>query len=509
VIVGFFVSICIDTVQTRLHDLVYGGSGRGAAGGYPQGVRGVARIGLAVRTLRTAKVEQEEQVVSTRPPERASVHPRPSGPVLGPGPVAETFPDPLTRLEQDLWVPPLRDGIAGALALVRTVSRRHLRRSPVVTVIRDRVVADLGLLGPRPERRGVLARLDPRPPARRLAAAWRVGRLKIAFEALAADLVERTDAELGAIPALAHLEDITLLRAIDRTGLLLRALHAHEVLAGLLVETGDTTAASAALRALARARAEGLTDTEAVARAPVILALVPPAIGAAHTLPPVPAGLADTADGRHDGRGAALDATELREALRLRARWVQEIGARIALELGARATQRGNLPHPASVRHVSLTELHAIVLGDLVMLDPEARAQPAGGEPLPARFRLTADGHPVAEAPPHRSEGHLGNGVAPGRGVGPVHIGGGDWPPDGAVLVVPALDPRLATFLPGLAAVVSETGTEMSHVAIVARELGVPVVVGIHDAAKRFEAGTVLDVDGDTGAVLVAEGVQS
>ena len=39
----------------------------------------------------------------------------PRGPIYGPGPVAETFPEPLTELEQDLWVPPLRDAeVAGA-----------------------------------------------------------------------------------------------------------------------------------------------------------------------------------------------------------------------------------------------------------------------------------------------------------------------------------------------------------------------------------------------------------
>jgi pyruvate,water dikinase len=31
----------------------------------------------------------------------------PRGPIFGPGPIAETFPEPLTELERDLWVPPL------------------------------------------------------------------------------------------------------------------------------------------------------------------------------------------------------------------------------------------------------------------------------------------------------------------------------------------------------------------------------------------------------------------
>src|SRR5262249_57575092 len=35
----------------------------------------------------------------------------PRGPIYGPGPVAETFPSPLTELEVDLWVPPLREAV--------------------------------------------------------------------------------------------------------------------------------------------------------------------------------------------------------------------------------------------------------------------------------------------------------------------------------------------------------------------------------------------------------------
>jgi phosphoenolpyruvate synthase/pyruvate phosphate dikinase len=48
----------------------------------------------------------------------------PRGPIYGPGPVAETFPYPLTELESDLWVPPLREaGGRGG----RAGRRRHPR----------------------------------------------------------------------------------------------------------------------------------------------------------------------------------------------------------------------------------------------------------------------------------------------------------------------------------------------------------------------------------------------
>ena len=45
----------------------------------------------------------------------------------------------------------------------------------------------------------------------------------------------------------------------------------------------------------------------------------------------------------------------------------------------------------------------------------------------------------------------------------------------------------------------------LSHLAILARESGVPVVVGAHDAVNRFPVGTVVSVDGGTGDVSVLE----
>ena len=65
-----------------------------------------------------------------------------------------------------------------------------------------------------------------------------------------------------------------------------------------------------------------------------------------------------------------------------------------------------------------------------------------------------------------------------------------------------------AGWLPELGAVVCETGSVLSHLAILAREYGVPTVVGVHDAVERFPEDTLLVVDGTTGEVLVVEGAQ-
>jgi pyruvate,water dikinase len=100
----------------------------------------------------------------------------PSGPILGTGPVAETFPEPLRRLEVDLWVPPLHDALAASLSLAGAASKRELERSPLVFALDGVVVVDLELFGEVPMRRSFAARVAGR--VQRLRASWRVGRLR-------------------------------------------------------------------------------------------------------------------------------------------------------------------------------------------------------------------------------------------------------------------------------------------------------------------------------------------
>jgi pyruvate,water dikinase len=89
-----------------------------------------------------------------------------------------------------------------------------------------------------------------------------------------------------------------------------------------------------------------------------------------------------------------------------------------------------------------------------------------------------------------------------GRGAGIVRHSI-DGALDGAdtVLVVVNLEPELAPALPGLAGLVAETGSPLSHLAILAREMHVPTVVAVPDARHRFPCGTRVVVDGTTGEI--------
>jgi rifampicin phosphotransferase len=418
-----------------------------------------------------------------------------TGPVLGPGPVAETFPDPLGPLEIDLWVGPLRTGVVAALRETRAVAPRRLADSPVVTTVRGRVVADLELFGYVPHR-GAWAMLDPRPPLRRLRAAWHVGQLRALLPQRVSALVREVDEFLAAVVP-TEMSDAQLLQLLEQcTGVLTR-LHHDEVLAGTLLPAGPRTASAIALDVLADHTGD-LAGDALVRRHPVLLSLCPPAVGIPLTLPPSPLA-------RPRPRTAAVADIGPREQLRLRARWVQELTARVAWLLGRRLAERGVLDAPASVALLDLASLRVAVAEERPPLDLHDRLErtlaDAFALPLPAQLRLTPSGEPVPAARIGARSG-AGTGAGGGRGSGPVvHVSARSRPAVGDVLVVRDLAPELAPWLPGLAGLVAETGGTLSHLAILAREYGVPTVVGVHDALRRFPAGARVVVDGTTGEV--------
>ncbi|MDX3108438.1 PEP-utilizing enzyme, partial [Nonomuraea angiospora] len=75
----------------------------------------------------------------------------------------------------------------------------------------------------------------------------------------------------------------------------------------------------------------------------------------------------------------------------------------------------------------------------------------------------------------------------------------------GDILVCPFTDPAWTPLLRIAAGVVTETGGVLSHAAIVARELGIPAVLGVPDATGRLHDDTVITIDGTTGAVTTRD----
>ncbi|MGQ0606872.1 MAG: PEP/pyruvate-binding domain-containing protein [Chloroflexota bacterium] len=98
-----------------------------------------------------------------------------------------------------------------------------------------------------------------------------------------------------------------------------------------------------------------------------------------------------------------------------------------------------------------------------------------------------------------------GTPAAPGRATGFVRVLRGprdfDQLQPGEILVAPLTAPAWTPLFTRAAAVVTDVGSLASHASIVAREYGIPAIVGCGDATARLRTGTRITVDGSTGNV--------
>ena len=71
----------------------------------------------------------------------------------------------------------------------------------------------------------------------------------------------------------------------------------------------------------------------------------------------------------------------------------------------------------------------------------------------------------------------------------------------GDVIVCPSSNPSWVPVFTIAAGLVTNTGGVLSHAAVVAREFGLPAVVGTGDATTRIADGRLVEIDGTTGIV--------
>jgi pyruvate,water dikinase len=106
-----------------------------------------------------------------------------------------------------------------------------------------------------------------------------------------------------------------------------------------------------------------------------------------------------------------------------------------------------------------------------------------------------------------------GLGASPGRATGPVRVLAS--PADessmqqGEILVTRMTSPDWVPIMRRAAAIVTDAGGMTSHAAIVARELGLPCVVGAHDATRTLTTGTLVTVDGSAGTIVAGQPPES
>lgn len=208
-------------------------------------------------------------------------------------------------------------------------------------------------------------------------------------------------------------------------------------------------------------------------------------------------------------------AIDHRERFRFNRAQVFGIARDCYVSIGRRFTAEGALTHAEDIFWLTVDEIDAAVYGhawdtDLQQVVDRRR------ERLPEhqaweRVRRVTSASEVAglELTEHVSQGTAdlaGAGVSPGLLQAPaVVLTEFDAHADvtGKVLVAPHADPGWTLLIVSAAAVVTERGNALSHVAIVGRELGIPVVVGAEGATSRLATGDMVYVDGTAGEIHV------
>jgi pyruvate,water dikinase len=186
------------------------------------------------------------------------------------------------------------------------------------------------------------------------------------------------------------------------------------------------------------------------------------------------------------------------------------------LSAGAELVQAGKLNQADDIFFLHLAELKALAAGyqiDWPALVAERRA-------LQQRERrrrqiprvLLSDGRAFYDGVNQRAEVRagvlVGSPVSPGVVEGTVRV---VFDPHhaqlapGEILVCPGTDPSWTPLFLAAGGLIMEVGGLMTHGSVVAREYGIPAVVGVHEATSRLHSGQRVRVDGTHGEITVLD----
>jgi pyruvate,water dikinase len=202
-------------------------------------------------------------------------------------------------------------------------------------------------------------------------------------------------------------------------------------------------------------------------------------------------------------------------------------GRRVILEFGRRFAEAGAIDQADDVFYLTLEELRepasAAPSGDRRTLIDGRKADMAHFRSLTPPPALGAEpAEPPGDDPLDRAMGKFfgappqpatepgvvcGNAGSPGIVRGPARVirtlAEADRLQPGDVLVTTATLPPWTPLFATAAAVVTDVGGVLSHCAVVAREYGIPAVVGTGVATAILQDGQLLEIDGNTGVVRI------
>ena len=217
-------------------------------------------------------------------------------------------------------------------------------------------------------------------------------------------------------------------------------------------------------------------------------------------------------------RGAARRVRALmgaRESPKFFAIRVMGIARKALLEVGGEFAEAGIIDRADDLVFLNLAELEALSLNeprDWKALIAERRAtyeREARRRQVPRV--LVSDGRAFYEgvgASTDTGDVITGSPVSPGVVEGNVHVVFNPHESQlapGEILVCPGTDPAWTPLFMAAGGLITEVGGMMTHGSVVAREYGIPAVVGVHQATTRLKDGQRIRLDGTVGKIVVLE----
>ena len=199
--------------------------------------------------------------------------------------------------------------------------------------------------------------------------------------------------------------------------------------------------------------------------------------------------------------GCARHYMPLREDQRFYWQQALALQRRVCLWMGRRCVERGDLERADAIFHFTLDEVRRMVRGKVPASDAIARRRSEF-----ARLQAMWENDPELAYPafllgrePLRDQAGedllvlRGVAVSPGLASGPARliVSPADFEriAPGDILVTRAADPGWTPIFGRLAGLVTETGGQLSHGAVIAREYGLPAVSGVEGASRLLQKG--------------------
>jgi len=212
-------------------------------------------------------------------------------------------------------------------------------------------------------------------------------------------------------------------------------------------------------------------------------------------------------------------AIRLRERGRLIRSLVHGEVRQIVLAIGKQLTAKGHLKHYEDVFYLQWREIEALVYGkfqfpetlyNLISQRKRTQKEHEKNEPPSFFVREKARYYGFNDEPKTSYDDSLilkGVGVSGGSMVGNARIildpVKDNRLEPGDILITKTTDPGWTPLFKIAGGLILERGGMLSHGAIVAREFGIPAIVGLEGISSRIEDGTKLRINGDTGVIEI------